>query len=539
MGTKQYDSATDLITFSRASKGTALRKVSYGPEVITNGGFDGSTGWGPFGSSEITNGQARIYSSDGGNSGIIQNNVLEIGKLYRCKLDVTNVVQGTNLRENYGQTLVEIPANGEGPYTFTFKATSTSFGLKRSSGVTDIYVDNISVKEVTLDQAGGTLELFSHPDDIPRIEYDAAGVVKGLLIEENRTNLITYSEDYSTNTSFQNVTITGGSAASPAGTITASLIERNSTSSSYVGKPASKASSSLPFVFSIYAKKSVGSYFAMRIQGSYPGRVDVTFNLDTGAVSLGPTVASGGSGAFSLASATSVDCGNGWFRFILSATTDASNSAISYVSFNSNNVVLDGTDSSADSAGFIWGSQVEAGAFPTSYIPTAGQARTRAADVATIPTSAFGYNKEAGTVVCDFSMSFDGTNYPRVWEIGSTINNQDRINLYGNAPDKRIGCGFLTANTGQAGFTLSTNNTIPTAQTKVAFAWEENNVAAVQDGGTVQQDTSATLKGGNPRTSMGLGYTTTFSSDIMNGHIKFIQYYPRRLTNAQLQELTT
>jgi hypothetical protein len=183
--------------------------------------------------------------------------------------------------------------------------------------------------------------------------------------------------------------------------------------------------------------------------------------------------------------------------------------------------------------------QVEQGGFKSSYIPTTGATATRAADVARIPTSAFGYNAEGGTVVCDFSMSFDGTNYPRVWEIGSTINNQDRINLYGNAPDKRISCRFLTANTAQAGFTLSTNNTIPTAQTKVAFAWEENNVAAVQDGGTVQQDTSATLKGGNPRTSMGLGYTTTFSSDIMNGHIKFIQYYPRRLTNAQLQELTT
>lgn len=38
--------ATDLITFSRSSGGTALRKIAYGPELVTNGTFDsGSTGW--------------------------------------------------------------------------------------------------------------------------------------------------------------------------------------------------------------------------------------------------------------------------------------------------------------------------------------------------------------------------------------------------------------------------------------------------------------------------------------------------------------
>ena len=46
MGTKQYDSATDLLTFSRASGGTALRKISYGNELVTNGDFSsGTTGW--------------------------------------------------------------------------------------------------------------------------------------------------------------------------------------------------------------------------------------------------------------------------------------------------------------------------------------------------------------------------------------------------------------------------------------------------------------------------------------------------------------
>ena len=47
MGTKQYDSATDLLTFSRASGGTALSKISYSnDELVTNGTFDtDATGW--------------------------------------------------------------------------------------------------------------------------------------------------------------------------------------------------------------------------------------------------------------------------------------------------------------------------------------------------------------------------------------------------------------------------------------------------------------------------------------------------------------
>jgi len=45
MGTKNYDNAADLITFSRASGGTSLRKISYGSELVTNGTFDADTDW--------------------------------------------------------------------------------------------------------------------------------------------------------------------------------------------------------------------------------------------------------------------------------------------------------------------------------------------------------------------------------------------------------------------------------------------------------------------------------------------------------------
>ena len=45
MGTKNFNSATDLITFTRASGGTALRKISYGNELVTNGTFATDSDW--------------------------------------------------------------------------------------------------------------------------------------------------------------------------------------------------------------------------------------------------------------------------------------------------------------------------------------------------------------------------------------------------------------------------------------------------------------------------------------------------------------
>jgi hypothetical protein len=67
-----------------------------------------------------------------------------------------------------------------------------------------VVLDNISVKEVIFDRATDPLVLFNHPTNVPRIEYDANGNRRGLLIEEARTNLVPYSEDLS-NAAWDNI----------------------------------------------------------------------------------------------------------------------------------------------------------------------------------------------------------------------------------------------------------------------------------------------------------------------------------------------
>ena len=88
--------------------------------------------------------------------------------------------------------------------------------------------------------------------------------------------------------------------------------------------------------------------------------------------------------------------GNGWYRCVLQSAQASTVNAFS--------VSGSGTDNTTSTAGtvYLYGAQLEAASFPTSYIPTTGAAATRARDIAQIPTSAFGYNNDKGTVVCEF-----------------------------------------------------------------------------------------------------------------------------------------
>lgn len=224
---------------------------------------------------------------------------------------------------------------------------------------------------------GGQLLLFGAGE--PRITD------KGLLVEEARTNLALRSQQLD-DSSWTKATVTIGAdiAVAPDGTLTADSITRNTTNATaYLnrgisGGPALGSAGTV----SLYAKaKSVSGQIGVRILGTYPDRVDAVFNLANGTV-RGAQAGGGWSGA----SATIQAMADGWYRLTLTGVSG--NTALS-------GLILGPTDSdrtvSSWEAGsgvlsdvYVWGVQVEAGSFPTSYIPTIGAAATRAADSAYI-----------------------------------------------------------------------------------------------------------------------------------------------------------
>ena len=209
MGTKNLNSATNLITFTRASGGTALRKISYGNELVTNGTFDTDlSGWNNIGSHwTYSNGKAALLSTSPANAKLVSPTAyVEAGKTYRVRFDASSSTGSGNTRLKF-----RIWGNDNGTGTFIYNGAyiypgsheiflvPTANGYASFDNViqtinVDKFIDNVSIKEVLFDQADGTLQLWNHGNNVPRIEYDATGAVKGLLIEEARTNTISTSE---------------------------------------------------------------------------------------------------------------------------------------------------------------------------------------------------------------------------------------------------------------------------------------------------------------------------------------------------------
>ena len=178
---------------------------------------------------------------------------------------------------------------------------------------------------------------------------------------------------------------------------------------------------------------------------------------------------------------------------------------------------------------YVYGAQLEAGSFPTSYIKSnSGSTTTRAADVANIPVSAFGYNQKSGTFFAEFSCN-DPAQATSNW-ILSTAGNARLI--YNNS---------ATAWAAYDGTNFTGFGNLPQDGTlvKAALGMDSSGSSSVADGVVVNPAGAATPQ-------VNIGYTDTLyigrlfnaSTNQPNGHIKSIKYYPRRLSNAQLQELT-
>ena len=101
MSTRQYDNFNDLVTFTRSSGGTALRPISYGPELVTNGTFDTDlSGWTEDASGVVTwsDGVALVGNGNGVSNTYFSQTVSAVsGKTYEIKVGV-NLLSGAGVR---------------------------------------------------------------------------------------------------------------------------------------------------------------------------------------------------------------------------------------------------------------------------------------------------------------------------------------------------------------------------------------------------------------------------------------------------------
>ena len=368
-------------------------------------------------------------------------------------------------------------------------------------------------------------------EDEARFDHDPeTGESLGLLIEESRSNLVTYSSDMSQWTSNGGIVASDDTTA-PDGTLTADKLTESSGgfNGQYNGGT---------ITLSTNTTYSVASFIKPVDQpttrfGIYSGSLWYAF-VDTNWDANGNPTTNNSSGASNVKYES---YSNGWYRASFTFTTPSSVSAFQQYHHHPDRT---GSGKSA----WFWGAQLELGSFPTSYIPTSGSTATRAVDDAVIQGENFNsfFNPSEGSIICKYKKDHwpiaagNSIQYERVWEIGdgTDTNNLNIFNDPTQTSGNNIRYRVRTSSTNVFGPTTVTTGTNQTPT--VALGYAKDNFVLVIDGTLVAADTSGDLPVVD-RLHIGGRYGGD-SFDRFNNTISKLFYYPKRITVAQLQTLT-
>jgi hypothetical protein len=348
--------------------------------------------------------------------------------------------------------------------------------------------------------ASGLIETVS--SGVPRLDYLGSSCPK-LQLEPQRTNDLTYSEDFTNAAWFKDTgnTVTANNTAAPTGATTADKLEASAGNALNIYQLNASVLTAT-YTYSVFLKKGNTTTWDIYIfQAGFVSRARV--NFDTGTITN--VVGSG---------ATVTNYGNGWFRCTVTASLLFGTTA----SFGIYNEDTTGTRNV-----YAWGAMEEAGAYATSYIPTTGAAVTRLADAASKTGISSLIGQTEGTLYAQFNISqlgisggdfyiSNGTDVVAI-QFPSVVPNNIRGLVY-------VGGGFPVV----IDVPYST-----TGDYKIAFAYKQNDFALYVNGVLGGSDTSGTV----PACSQFL-----FNGPFING-IKQALLFKTRLTNAQLAELTT
>lgn len=327
---------------------------------------------------------------------------------------------------------------------------------------------------------------------------------RGLLVEEQRTNTCNYSEDIANPVWLSSdATVTANTATSPDGTVNADSIQFTASNGKLIRNVGNKisVSGSTTYTISVWLKVTSGT-FKLKLS-----RTNAT-TWATATISPELTVTTD------------------WQRFTLTYTSGSGDTLTDIVIGSE-----DKTPYTLPALGtvLVWGIQHEAGSFATSYIPTIASTVTRSADVASVNTLSPWFNATEGTVFTE-AANLKGQ-YPHLASFETDTNNAMWIYAQ-ESGSARVG-NLDIINGGSVQVSVSTSSS-SSATVKLATVYKVNDFAVCLNGGTIVTDTSGTVP---PSNALQIG-TRLASNFWANGYIRRIAYYPRRLTNAELQALT-
>jgi hypothetical protein len=356
--------------------------------------------------------------------------------------------------------------------------------------------------------------------DEARFDHNpTTGESLGLLVEEARTNLILQSNQFNTTWTNSDTSETSAAGIAPDGTNTAwelkdsldlvPTIHGLTQAVNYV--------SGTSYTFTCWMKVGTLTQGGFAFPAAaFTTALSCRVDLLTGSVI---TSSSG------LSTSTTLYA-NGWVRIISVATATATvASSITIRILNNANSYI-GT---GDGTILIWGAQLEAGASPTSYIPTTTATVTRAADVASITETNFSswYNQTEGTIYASYAERAFSVTHQVVTFSNGTAN--ERISFAVNASNI-LDVGVISGGTD----TFTGNTPTLTAQEyQIGFGYKADNSGVSANGSAITIDSAVIL----PTVSQ-LDIGARGSSQILNSTIKRITYWPVRLADSTLVSIT-
>lgn len=485
--------------FAKAAERTFLQLIltgigSGGANIVA--GFDLSTGT----AGTPSSGSSSITALGGG--------------WYRCSLSVTASTTASTLAQ------IRLSQN-----------SSSSPSSYTGDGTSGIYLWGAQLEQSST--VGEYIPTTSTINSAPRFDHNpTTGESLGLLVEEQRTNLQPNSNDLTSNT-WESANVTVAVSGTGPDNQNAYEISENTASSTHnqtarggTSSNSTSVTSGTSYAGSVFLKRSSVDWVQLTFGGNGFSNRFANFNLATGAI-----------GTASNVTASIVAYPNGWYRCSISGTASSTAST--------NNLIVaftDNTDSASRLPSYTGATankvlaalaQFETGAFPTSYIPTSTAAATRSADVASITGTNFSswYRQDEGTVFANAISYIGAAAVSRgVLSIdGASANDAHRLF---RQSDLQPVMQTLVSGVAQSTFGFGAIWSTSTPQ-KMAYAYATNNFAGTVNNATVQTDSSGTV----PTTST-LNIGNLSAGSHFGGTIRRITYWPARLSNTTLQQIT-
>ncbi len=463
-------------TFARASAATRVNEDGLietinpnfiGNELVTNGDFATDSDWNKGTGWSISGGVASCDGTQTGNSGLTQNNVFENNKKYKITFDLVSNGQEFKFWVNGTQYISSFYSSN----TYNLYINTNTSGRLYFEGTSNFVgsIDNVSVKEVTI-------------NNIPRLDYTDGGC-PNFLLEPQRTNLITYSEDFSQWNGAQFTT--PNYAISPDGTQNASRLLF--TGASQILLKTTSLASGVSCSATFYVKGNAGE----------------TIQLAAGGVDTMHTLS------------------GSWQRLETNQT-----------SVNSN-ILLNTFGGSTARDLLIWGAQLEQGSYPTSYIPTNGSTVTRVGETCNGSGDAATFNDSEGVFMAEISALADDGTFRNIGINGAPTNvNEDRIVIYFRDTANIINFGMESGNSSQffSQFPLDVK-----LNNKLALKYSASSCSFWINGFEVGEELNKVMPTGLSR----LDFNLQNGGDDFYGNTKQIQYYDSVLTDSELETLTS